>query len=144
MILDNGKRMVTNKIRVKKITLTRAEGPAEECHIEKVALNYADANAVLYEWSDSVDKETGCDKCDFVVTFQDESIYQGVYDLKHWSKYQSEGEQIDLNERIRNHCLFTAGIEKPAYMTEEKWQMALKLTEKNREVCQDFLDHYDI
>jgi hypothetical protein len=93
-------------IGVKKITITRAEGPMPGVHVgpdgrlvgfpEATVSGWVEAAGVLARWSTTAPKGGAYDKCDFKITFEDGETYEGTYDLKHFSE-----ERASLKDHVR-------------------------------------------
>lgn len=78
------------------ITLRRSEGPNSVAGTTHSCNTFAEADKVLREWSATAPRESGYDKCDFVVVDEPANIdYAGCYRLAHWSR-----EQPDLKRHI--------------------------------------------
>jgi hypothetical protein len=98
-------------IKPQTITITRAEGPTNECNKPKTAASWKDADAILLAWSRTAPENGGYDKCDFEVVFEDGHKYDGRYDLVHFRK-----EYPDLAKHVRVFVQYLAGIP-PHWMT---------------------------
>lgn len=99
------------------ITITRAEGPSIACGIPHSFRTFADANALLRKWADTVNKDGGYDKCDFQLS--DPAIeleYLGRYDLEHYTK-----KLPDLKNHVISHLDFISGQCRPSHMSEEMY-----------------------
>lgn len=68
------------------ITITRVEGPTEQCGKAFNLLTFTQANALLRCWALSA-PTSGYDKCDFKIANEEtgDVFYSGRYDLKHWT-----------------------------------------------------------
>ncbi len=112
------------------ITITRGEGPSDECGIPKTAATFTEANAILHRMSMSAPKNGCCDKCDFSI--KDDSLdvdYSGRYDLKHWII-----ERPDLQGHVLGYLSFYGGESCPDRMTAEQYQdfLTRNTTEEER------------
>lgn len=130
-----------DKIHVKSITITRAEGTIEEVDRPKTISSFEEADRVLREWSETAPKELGYDKCDFTITYEDGETYKGRYDLKHWAT-----EYPNLGKHVREFLTFHAGKRKPAWMTEEQYESFLQQPHVQRVKLESerFLESYQI
>lgn len=88
-------------IKVKTITIVRAEGPTQLCGIKQVANSWEYANQILRQNSIYAPERGGYDKHDFTVVFEDGSEYKGRYDLMHWRV-----EWADLAKHCRSNLLW--------------------------------------
>ena len=79
----NQGEITMQKIQVKEITITRAEGPSAECGNKHVVTSFADSERILSAMSRTAPQGGGYDKTDFTVTFEDGESYTGRYDLKY-------------------------------------------------------------
>lgn len=123
-------------IKLKSITLTRGEGPAEECGKPKTVFSWREADSVLRQWSETAPECNGYDKVDFTITYEDGETYKGRYDLKH-----HRCETPDLAKHVRGFVSFHAGKQKPAWMTDEEYQ---RYVSKMKPEFEHFLEHYEI
>lgn len=69
-------------MKIKTISITRAEGPTPLCGITKTFTSFKDASAWLRSESNTFPKR-GYDKHDFTVVFEDGRTYGGRLDCKH-------------------------------------------------------------
>ena len=102
------------------ITITRAEGSADECGKPETVASFADADAVLMRWSETAPATGGYDKCDFSITWPDGGTYRGRYDLKHHS-----AEQPSLTRHMVDLAEFYTGQNQPEHMTAADYQQHL-------------------
>jgi hypothetical protein len=109
---------VTNRIKVKAISLRRAEGPHSSFGRECTVQTWSQANMVLRQWSSSAPANGAYDKCDFRIVFDDGSTYEGRYDLEHFSV-----RSPDLAAHVRGHMNYVAGVP-PLWMTSQPDIMA--------------------
>jgi len=133
-------------IKVRSITLTRAEGRHEEVG-KPITLQkgqhpdmWAAADKVLYGWSTTAPKEGGYDKCDFVIEYDDGEKYTGRYDLYHHSI-----EFPNLSKHVYDFVRFTSGKYKGA-LTQEEYDK-FKEQEHFKKLAPEFakfLDKYEI
>lgn len=127
------------KAKVKEIVITRVEGLIKDCGKPKTVSDFHKANQILRLWSDTAPKGGCYDKCDFKITFDDGSVYEGRYDLKHW-----KDEVPNLGNHVRDFVTFMAGQRKPGWMTDEQWKKALNSFEKERPHYLDYLNTHDL
>ena len=128
-------------IKVKGITITRAEGTIEEVDRPKTVSSFEEADRVLREWSETAPKELGYDKCDFTISYEDGETYKGRYDLKHWAT-----EYPNLGKHVRDFVTFHAGQRKPVWMTDEQYQNAMGMShiQEMKPEFERFLKNYEI
>lgn len=122
----------SKKIRVKKIVITRGEGPIEEAGKSVTALNFAAANEALFRMSATAPKSGGYDKTDFVITFADGQTYKGRYDLKHYLC-----ESPDLSAQVVAYIRFNAGL-----LAEDELPTHIKNLDHYRLLTEDFAPKY--
>lgn len=95
------------------ITITRGEGPTELCGIPHTVASFAEAEALLTEWADTVRPGGSCDKVDFSITWADGTGYAGTYELKHHAT-----ERPSLARHMVDLADFYTGKGCPAHMSE--------------------------
>ncbi|MCA8270374.1 hypothetical protein [Burkholderia vietnamiensis] len=127
------------RIGVKRITVTRGEGPADLCGKQKSVSTFDHANLVLSRWSATAPDSGGYDKCDFEIEFQDGSTYQGRYDLKHFTCATA-----NLAGHVQELALFYTGRHTPAHMTPERHQAFLSGHRETVASYQTLIDKYEI
>lgn len=137
-----------NRIQIKSIHLVRAEGSHAECGSAKITsaglAAMQDAQAQLRRWADTAPAKGGYDKCDFTIEFDDGSIYEGRYDLKHWSC-----ETVDLPGHIRGHLEYYSGRFCPSWLKhkpggEARYQESVRdVPEVERNRCLAFIAYYE-
>lgn len=126
-------------IRVKEISLTRAEGYVRECVTEK-ATSFRQANLILYRWGRTAPpRGHGYHKCHFVVTYEDGNTYDGRFDL-------NSGFVPSLERHMRDHCEASSGRWTPPHRTAEQWASYLRdvLGAEKQEAYAKFLDAFQI
>jgi hypothetical protein len=96
-------------IEPKLIHIVRAEGPTDECGIKKTCQNFAQAADLLMSNARTAPKCGGYDKHDFTVEYEDGYLYEGRYDLKHYSC-----ELPDLAKHMRETVEWIANNEMSA------------------------------
>lgn len=112
-----------DRIPVKTITITRAEGPSHLCDRPLTVTSWALANAVLMGNSATAPEKGGYDKHDFKVVFEDGQEYSGRYDLVH-----HRVELPRLDRHVLDFCGFMAGWKKPAHLSDEAWERTKRTT----------------
>jgi len=85
-------------VPVKSITITRAEGPSDQCGHPQTVSSFAEASTVLVRNSHAAPKGGGYDKHDFRVEWENGDTYEGRYDLKHYSE-----DECCIAHHIRNY-----------------------------------------
>ena len=149
----------TEKLAAKSIEIKRAEGPTKECfavlimaegtekpvgctpkhtHVVPADKVWQTANSTLRAWAYSA-PEDGYDKCDFSITFADGEIYEGRYDLVHWSK-----KMADLSLHVKNFVEFGAGVKKPEHLTDRQYRTIQNRTPGLAEQCRLWLEKYQL
>ncbi|MGB4060876.1 MAG: LPD29 domain-containing protein [Burkholderiaceae bacterium] len=95
------------------ITITRGEGPSDECGKPHTVASFAEADALLLAWADTVRPGGSCDKVDFSVTWPDGTGYAGTYELQHHATARPSlaRHMVDLAD-------FYTGKGCPAHMSE--------------------------
>ncbi len=108
-------------ICAKRITIERAEGYVDECVRVTIEPGHGHgdlwdaANRILLLWSLTAPRERGYDKCDFRVEYEDGEVYEGRYDLHHWTRETDEGTPFpDLAEHMRNWLRHWVGKDESA------------------------------
>lgn len=129
-----------DKIKIKRITLIRAEGPNHQCGKELTASGWDGANVLLRDMSNTAPKDGG-DKVDFRIEFADGFVCPGTYSLKHWEK-----ELPDMQARLRGIADFYAGKRRPADWSEEQYRKHMEVPYVRRlaEAYSELLHAYDI
>lgn len=108
------------------ITITRVEGTHEECDKPATVASFADADALLMQWSETAPKTGGYDKCDFVIQWANGDTYAGRYDLKHHTC-----ERPSVAQHMIDECEFHTGKYCPAHMSEAAYQGQLERISDN-------------
>jgi hypothetical protein len=129
-------------IKVTEIWLNRAEGPTQDVGQKKVK-SFADANRVIKNWATSAPKNGGYDKVDFKVTWEDGEVYEGRYDMTYEDTWKA-----NIGDQIRRFMLFHSGLERPYWLTEDRYQQQVAMIEKRtgtpREAYAEFLKDREI
>lgn len=128
------------------IKLTRAEGLIIECGKPVTVTGenvWKQAKSILYSWSSTAPENGGYDKCDFVVTFDDQETYTGRCDIKH---YTCTDPDLDVAEHITSFMEWHAGLTIHPWCGEDKYKEYLVQNggEKVMQEYKDFLDSYQI
>lgn len=108
------------------ITITRVEGTHDECDKPATVASFADADALLMQWSETAPKTGGYDKCDFVIQWANGDTYAGRYDLKHHTC-----ERPSVAQHMIDECEFHTGKYCPAHMSEAAYQGQLERISDN-------------
>ena len=110
-----------NKIGIKKVEVTRAEGPSHLCGT-KIVSTLAEANEILVRNAETAPKGGAYDKHDFLIEFEDGEVYQGRIDVHHPSYEKPE----KIGEHVIHHLRFYGGLctpeELPSHFTPEKYR----------------------
>lgn len=128
------------KILVRKIEITRAEGPTGS--LERATVRtFEDADQKLLEASLTAPETGGYDKTDFAITFDDGNTYQGTYDLKHFRV-----DYPNLRKHVVGHLEMIAGYTVPSWMSSSQYDNFMQNNEDQgiAAQCRDFLDDYDV
>ena len=100
-------------ISLDQITITRAEGPADDCQTF-VAHTWEDAENWLRQSAYSAPFEGGYDKCDITIEFADGEAFKLRYDMVH----PHANAWLDLATSVRRQWEFFAGRWCPVHMQE--------------------------
>jgi hypothetical protein len=134
-----------NRIHVKSITITRAEGKIHECGIPVTVTSWAEAQKVLFRWSMTAPRTGGYDKCDFEVTWANGETHKGRYDLMH-----HVCESPDLAAHVRGFYEVYSGRRVPLHYDNPKdrprFEAHVKemMSPAEMRECGERLDNYDI
>ncbi|GAA0853946.1 hypothetical protein ABER99_20185 [Paenibacillus glucanolyticus] len=114
----------TTDVKVKRIVITRGEGPNHECHIPYIAKNWEDADEILKRMALTA-PEIGYYKTDFEILFTNGDTYRGTYELSYKDRLEAS-----LYGHVTNHCEFYGGICKklPDHLTDDQY---LSLLDEN-------------
>jgi hypothetical protein len=132
------------KTKIREITLIRKEGTPEECITVHGIDDYAEADEQLRLWSESAPIDGDSHNCLYVLIFEDNEIYEGVYQLRHSSCKCDEGNEINLREQIGQHCRFVAGLDRPEGMNDIQWARAKRTNKNRKKVYDNFLARYEV
>ena len=94
---------------------------------------------MLHSWASTAPKEGGYDKCDFEIEFEDGQLYQGRYDLVHWSV-----KSPSLQRHVQDFLTFLAGTRRPLHMKQEDYDRYLSTLGTEKESAAEFLKTYDV
>jgi hypothetical protein len=125
-------------IPVRKITITRAEGPTVLCGKLKEFTSFLDANTWLLSQDETFPKHGGYDKHDFKVEFEDGEIYEGRLDCKHHS---CKNNDLDIKEHIASFVLWMSGRHPNPWCGKEKYDR--EMMQESAESKKEFSDFYD-
>ncbi|WP_346835891.1 hypothetical protein [Paenibacillus polymyxa] len=108
----------TTHVKIKRIVVTRGEGPNSECCIPHHVTSWEDADNVLKRMALTA-PDIGYHKTDFVILFTNGDVYSGTYELKLADQYSAS-----LYKHVTDHCEFYAGICKrlPSHINPEQYQ----------------------
>ncbi|KJD43989.1 hypothetical protein [Paenibacillus terrae] len=108
----------TTHVKVKRIVVTRGEGPSSECRIPHNATSWEDADKILKRMALTA-PNLGYDKTDFVILFTNGDVYSGTYGLKREDRFSAS-----LYGHVTDHCEFYGGICKrlPNHIKEDQYQ----------------------
>ena len=127
-------------IPVKKITITRGEGPCNLCGKPKEFTSFIDANIWLRCQDETFPKHGGYNKHDFTIEFEDGEIYQGRLDCKHHS---CKNNDLDLREHVIGFTLWMSGRHPAPWCGKEEYEKMMKsFPEETKEEYSDFYDKY--
>ena len=133
--------MPTTKIKIKSITIHRAEGPTRDC-VKKVYNTLMEAEKRILDIRRSINHD-GYDKCDFVIEFEDGNIYQGRYDAHSMKK-----SDYTLTEHVKSNLEFHASLCCPSHMTKLSYEAFLNRCEGvnpgSKQHAIDFLNLYSL
>jgi len=124
-------------ISVEHIRLTRAEGPSEDC-ITRYAMTWAEATAILVDWSRTAPATGGYDKCDFVTTFADGTTCKGRYDL---DRDMTDGT---LDQHARAFFGVMSAERCPARLTPKDYARFLREQDFDTTAFQAFAEAHDL
>lgn len=113
-----------DKVRVKSISLNRAEGCTRALEAKTVT-SFEAADAVLREWARTAPEKAGCHKVDFKVTWQDGETYEGRYDL-----VRADTSKASLATHMREFCSFHGGLWCPSHMPREQYEEFIEQQER--------------
>lgn len=131
--------MPQDKIKVASITFRWKEGPVDHLPAPLVVSNWAEANAKLSTWSNDAPKDGCYDKTDFKIVWADGEVYEGRYDLQHWSV-----EFPDLAGHVRDFLMFYAGQRCPNHMTTEEYEAYVGREPETMATCAAWLTKYSL
>jgi hypothetical protein len=127
------------KIKVKSITITRAEGPFHLCGKTMTFSGFREARRWLWSQSSTFPKIGGYDKHDFVVTWEDNETYSGRLDCKH---HTCKNNDLDVHRHVLESARFYAG-HKPFHMDQELYDEFMREEEQRcpniREEFREFI-----
>jgi hypothetical protein len=120
-----------------KITFVSKEGDQNfpvKTPVELTGENvWGQANAYLRCWALEIPECCqGSSKTDFIVTYENDDIYEGRYDL-----YRKEASTADLANHISSYQTIWLADNKPAYIKDEEWK-------EGQERAKHYLDNYEL
>jgi hypothetical protein len=133
------------KIPAIRITITRAEGPIEDCNVPKTFEGptcWEEANAWMLRQSHSFPADGTCDKHDLEIVFADAGVF------KDQLSCERDPDTWDLPRHLRRVMEFQAGMRCPAHWNEQLYQSFLERFERRNpgmmQRSKDFLAKYQI
>ncbi|WP_054029191.1 hypothetical protein [Bacillus sp. FJAT-28004] len=127
----------TTDVRIKKITITRGEGPSKLCGIPYFADTWEGANEILAKMAIHAPDSGGYDKTDFDIEFNNGETYRGTYDLKYQDRIYG-----DLYRHVKDNCEFYAGKcnPLPSHIKSEAVYLQIIGDPKQQQPYRDFLE----
>jgi len=113
------------KVNVKEIWLSRAEGPTNDLG-EHLVASFETADAILRKWARTAPKWEGYNKVDFRVIWEDGEIYEGRYDLVH-----QDTTRADLAGHMKDFCSFHGGLWCPPHMKKKVYEEFMERQEQD-------------
>ena len=112
----------TTNVKVKRIVITRGEGPVSECRKPRTANSWDEAERILKSMANSA-PQIGYDKTDFLILFTNGLEYRGTYDLTYKDRYKAS-----LYDHVSAFSEFYGGICKqlPNHLDEEQYMDIVK------------------
>lgn len=121
-------------VRIKKITITRGEGPSELCGIQHCATTWEQANRILKCMAQSVPDDGGYEYTDFRIEFNNGEEFRGSYELK-----QQDVQYGDLYRKVKDFCEFYAGKCEPLPAHIKSDTVYQQLIRKHKQAFHEFL-----
>lgn len=115
-------------IQVKEIAIKRLEGCTLFGRVGEAftVKSWKEADENLFLLSSTAPKDGTYDKMRFKITFENGVIYKGRYDLKH-----HQVEMPSLFNHVKDFVLYHAGLSKPSWLSQEKYEISLSGVDKN-------------
>ena len=132
------------KYPVKRITITRAEGPCALCGPPKNFTSFSDANTWLLSSASTFPKDGGYDKHDFSVVWgdPDETSYSGRLDCKH---YECIGNELSVNQHILDFARWHSGQAINPWCGAEKYVLLMaQEAPETIQACAELLKKYEL
>ena len=134
-------------IKLKSITIERAEGPSALC-VTKTVRSWGEAQAIVFENSQTAPERGGYDKHDVEIEWEDGRKWGfrlDVYNPNTKAHYYEHTNLVkDLNQQIKFH----AGRWKPERFTQRQYEMVVKRYEDCNPglgaKCRELLEGYDL
>lgn len=143
---NNGKEKPMGKIKAKKVTIERVEGPI--CLCQTAVFDGDECLTLANDWlhyQEETYPKDGCyDKHDFTIVFQDGEEYEGRLDCKHSS---CPDPDLDVARHVREFVEFHAGMRCPPHMTPEEYEKLLRTLDKRgngRAESRAWLEKYEL
>lgn len=115
------------KINVKEIQITRAEGRTKLCGITRSFDSFKAANSWLLSQSETFPEDGTYDKHDFIVIFEDGDTYTGRLDCKQATYPDND---LDVRQHMIDQCKFYGGFVENCWMGEERYKAYLEEIEE--------------
>ena len=123
-------------ITTSTIEITRATGPIGLCGMKMEFDSWDDVNDSINAMIPTVNY---CDDVDFTIRFEDGTEYNGSMEIYNGTKKAS------LQDHIRRHLSFNAGVNRPSHFTEQQYQQYLAAVKPEMiEECGKFIAEYTI
>ncbi|MEB8637784.1 hypothetical protein P4H32_29315 [Bacillus cereus] len=123
----------TTNVKVKRIIITRGEGPGARNHY--LAKSWEEADKILKRLALTAPRES-CDKTDFEILFTNGDQYRGTYELKAEDRFCAS-----LYEHVKGHCEFYGGICKRLPNHIKSREQYLQIIGDDAAVYLQFLDN---
>ena len=128
-------------IKLKQITIERAEGPTSLCGT-KIAKTWEDAQHIINVNSQTAPKDYGYDKHDVTIEWEDGNKYKFRLDV--YNSEQGEGLTSLVNE-MNQGAEFYSGRHKPEHWTDSQYKHFLdEYVVVGTQFFKDLLEKYDM
>jgi hypothetical protein len=137
------------KVEVTGITIRRTEGRAsvvdeprnEGGYTQRTVTSFAEADFLIRQMATTAPGDgVGYDKVDFVVTWEDDNVYEGQFDLRrHDTMYRNH-----LQRQIKGFLRYLAGKLRPPDMTQEEYAEIVASRPDEQAQALDMLDSVDL
>ena len=128
-------------VKVKNITMERAEGLTKEC-ITVERKTFQDANRTLWDWATTAPKNGCYNKCDIEVVYEDGEKVSFRFDME----FKHSNQVNILQQEIKRMMVWYSGRENNPHCGKEKYEELVERYKKDgsSEEAQKFLENYDI